>query len=111
MGEQNAVAQRAAQMPAELLPAVQDAERQLAVPPAAVQQPAARVSALKLAEGARHVAPRRAEPAPDVRVLPAARALQGARPVVLRRLLLPVLLRRRPYAVARRPSSPSPRKR
>jgi hypothetical protein len=86
---------------AELLPAV---------PPAAVRQPAARVSALQLAEGARHGAlARRAGPALDVvRVLRAARALQGARSAVL---LLPVLLRRRPYAVPRRPSSPSPRKR
>jgi hypothetical protein len=111
MGEQSAAAQRAAQMLAARLPAVQDAERQLAVPPAAVRQPAARVSALKLAEGARHAAPARpAGPALDVlRVLPAAPALQGAPLAVL--LLLPVLLRRRPYAVARRPSSPSPRKR
>src|SRR5262245_28236836 len=86
MGEPSAVAQRAA------------------IARCAVRQPAARVSALKPAEGARHGAPaRHAGPALGVvQVLHAARALPAARPA---------LLRRRLYGVARRPSSPSPRKR
>jgi hypothetical protein len=102
MGEQSAVAQRAAfarraarTLAAHVavpLPAVQDAERQLAVAHAAVRQPAARISALKLAERARHVAQaRRAGPEPGAPpVPPGARKRQGHR---ARATLLLLLLR------------------
>src|SRR5262245_37468763 len=110
MGEQSAVAQRAAfarraarmlaAHVAEPLPAVQDAERQLAVARAAVRrsevQRAERLPAAQVphAERVQREAPH------------AVRALQGrgARPALLR-------LRLRPYAVARRLSSPLPPKR
>jgi len=103
MGEQSAVAQRAARMLAARAAvrrsAVQDEERQLAVARAAARRsavqraerlPAAQVHAERVQREAPHAVP----------------ALQGrgARPALL-------LLRRRPYAVARRLSSPLPRKR
>jgi hypothetical protein len=100
-GRMAALARRAARMLAahvvEPLPAVQHAERQLAVAPAAARLPAAQVP---------HAEPVQREAPPAVRALRG----RGARPA----LLLPLLRRRllrRPYAAARRPSSPLPRKR
>src|SRR5262245_46860836 len=112
MGEQSAVAQRAAfaRRAARMLAvraavrrsAVQDAERQLAV---AVARAAARRSAVQRAErlpAAQVHAERVQREAPHA--VPALQG-RGAPPALL------LLLRRRPYAVARRLSSPLPRKR
>src|SRR5262245_25828732 len=109
MGEQRAVARRAAfarraartlaAHVAEPLPAVQDAERPLAAARAAVRrsavQRAERLPAAKVphAERVQREAPH---------AVPALQG-RGARPALLLRL--------RPYAVARRLSSPLPRKR
>jgi hypothetical protein len=104
MGEQSAVAQRAAPTlaahVAEPLPAVQDAERQLAVARAAVRRSAVQRAERLPAAQVPH-AERVQREAPHA--VPALQG-RGARPALL-------LLRLRPYAAARRLSSPLPRKR
>jgi hypothetical protein len=101
-GRMAALARRAARMLAahvvEPLPAVQHAERQLAVAPAAARLPAAQVP---------HAEPVQREAPPAVRALRG----RGARPALLLPLLRRRLRLRRPYAAARRPSSPLPPKR
>ena len=106
MGEQSAVGQRAAPTlaahVAEPLPAVQDAERQLAVARAAVRRSVVQRAELLPAAQVPH-AERVQREAPHA--VPALQG-RGARPA-----LLLLLLRLRPYAAARRLSLPLPRKR